>query len=53
LIEIRGKITGKLEFWSQLGVKLKKFTAKPICKRRRTMGTQLIEIRGEIKELKV
>ena len=28
LIEIRDKITRKLKFWGQLGVKLKNFTAK-------------------------
>lgn len=28
LIEIRGKIVRKLEFWGQLGVKLKNFKAK-------------------------
>jgi hypothetical protein len=28
LIEIRGPITRKLKFWGQLGVKLKKLTAK-------------------------
>jgi hypothetical protein len=30
LIEIRGQIARKLKFWGQLGVKLKKLTAKDV-----------------------
>jgi hypothetical protein len=30
LIEIRGQIVRKLKFWGQLGVKLKKMTAKDV-----------------------
>jgi hypothetical protein len=52
LIEIRGKITRKLKFFCQLGGQIEEIRSKGrIYKIRRIMGTQSVEIRGEIKEI--
>jgi hypothetical protein len=48
LIEIRGKITRKLEFWGQID---KFHNQEQICKRHQTIGAQLIEIGGKMEEI--
>ena len=48
MVQIKGKIARNLKVWGQLGVKLKKIAANDLFE---TLGTQLIEIKSEIKEI--
>jgi hypothetical protein len=51
LVQIKGKIVRKSKFSCELRVKLQKFAiSNHFTKRCQTMGTQLIEIKGEIEE---
>jgi hypothetical protein len=51
LLQIRGKIAKNSKVWGQLKAKLKKLVANDhFEKKRQTLGSQLIEIRGEIEE---
>jgi len=51
LVQIKGKIARNLKVWGQLGVKLKKFAANDFFEKKdRPLGTQLIEIKSEIKK---